>query len=243
MTKCKKRGKKMRAKVFHYTLGIVASIAMVIILLITSFEIAAYSDFDWYEKEYLKYEVLDDLEMEIEDAMDVTEEMMAYLRGNREDLVVHTIVDSEPREFFNDREKAHMVDVQKLFLGGLDLRLGAVAVFVAALIILVFTKADWKKILPKSFLIGAGGFIAAVGSLAALIATDFNKYFTIFHEIFFDNDLWLLDPRTDLLIRMLPEGFFFDMVIRIGVIFIISLIILLLISIITLWKQKDKKNL
>lgn len=233
----------MKTKIFQYTLGSVASIAMVIILLITSFEIAAYSDYGWYEKEYLKYEVLDELEMEIEDVMDVTEEMMAYLRGNRKDLVVDTIVDGEPREFFNDREKEHMVDVQNLFLGGLDLRLGAAAVFVAALMILVFTKADWKKILPKSFLIGVGGFIAAVGILAALIATDFNKYFTIFHEIFFDNDLWILDPRTDLLIRMLPEGFFFDMVIRIGVIFIIFLIILLLISSITLWRQKDKKNL
>lgn len=234
---------RMKTKMFHYTLGIVASIAMIIILLITSFEIAAYSDYGWYEKEYLKYEVLDDLEMKIEDAMDVTEEMMAYLRGNREDLVVNTIVDGETREFFNDREKAHMVDVQNLFLGGLDLRRGAATGFLAALIFLVFTKADWKKILPKSFLIGVGSFIAAVGILAILVAIDFNKYFTIFHEIFFDNDLWILDPRTDLLIRMLPEGFFFDMVIRIGVIFMIFLMILLLISIITLWKQKNKKNL
>lgn len=232
----------MKVKIFHYTLGIVASIALILVLLITSFEIAAYSDYGWYEKEYLKYEVLDDLEMEIEDAMYVTEEMMAYLRGNREDLVVDTIVAGEEREFFNDREKAHMVDVQKLFLGGIDLRLGAVAVFVAAIVILIFTKADWKRTLPKSFLIGVGGFIAAVGILAALIATDFNKYFTIFHEIFFDNDLWILDPRTDLLIRMLPEGFFFDMVIRIGVIFIIALAILLCISVVALCKQKNKKN-
>ena len=41
---------------------------------------------------------------------------MAYLRGNREDLVVDTVVAGKPREFFNDREKAHMVDVQNLFL-------------------------------------------------------------------------------------------------------------------------------
>ena len=59
----------MKAKIFHYILGIVASIALILTLLITSFEIAAYSDYGWYEKEYLKYEVLDDLEMEIEDAM------------------------------------------------------------------------------------------------------------------------------------------------------------------------------
>ena len=179
----------MKAKIFHYILGIVASIALILTLLITSFEIAAYSDYGWYEKEYLKYEVLDDLEMEIEDAMYVTEEMMAYLRGDREDLVVNTIVAGEEREFFNDREKAHMVDVQNLFLGGMDLRLVSATIFIAALIILIFTKSDWKRMLPKTFLIGVGGFIAVLGIFGGLIATDFNKYFVMFHHIFFDNDL------------------------------------------------------
>lgn len=231
----------MKAKIVHYIFGIIASISMILIILITSVEIAAYSDYGWYEKEYLKYEVLDDLEMELEDVMDVTEEMMAYLRGNRENLVVDTVVACEEREFFNDREKAHMVDVQNLFLGGLNIRRVAMSIFVAVLIILVFSKADWKRILPKSFLMGVFGFIAAVGILGVLIATDFNKYFMIFHEIFFDNDLWILDPRTCLLIRMLPEGFFFDMAIRIGWIFSVLLIILLFISGMILWKQKQEK--
>lgn len=230
-------------KVLHRITGLVAAIAMVLILLITSFEIAAYNDFDWYQKEYLKYGVLDDLEMEVEDVMHVTKEMMAYLRGNREDLEVHTIVNGSPREFFNDREKAHMVDVKNLFLGGLDLRLGACVVFIASLVILIFSKANWKKLLPESFLMGVGGFIVLLGIFAGLIATDFNKYFVIFHEIFFDNDLWILDWKTDLLIRMLPEGFFFDMVVRISSIFAILLLTMLFISVVALWKQKHKKNL
>lgn len=230
-------------QIIHYALGIAASIAIIIVLLITSFEIGIYSDFNWYEKEYVKYGVLDDLEMEKEDVMQVTREMMDYLRGDREDLVVDTVVNGKTREFFNDREKAHMADVQKLFLGGLNLRLGAMVVLAASCVALLLVKADWKKVLPKSFLAGAGGFILVSGIFAALIASDFNKYFVMFHEIFFDNDLWLLDPRTDLLIRMLPEGFFFDMVIRIGLIFASSLVILLFISAAVLWKQKNKNNL
>lgn len=230
-------------KVVHRILGLVAAIAMIIVILITSFEIAAYSNLDWYLKEYLKYEVLDDLEMEAEDVMCVTEEMMAYLRGNREDLVVETTVDGISREFFNDREKAHMVDVQNLFLGGMDLRLGVGVVLVASMLIIVFTKADWKKLLPQSFLIGVGGFIGLLGIFACLIARDFHKYFFLFHEIFFNNDLWLLDPRTDLMIRMLPEGFFFDMVVRISTIFGILLSVMLLLSVIVLIKQRNKKNL
>lgn len=42
--------------------------------------------------------------------------------------------------------------------------------------------------------------------------TDFNKYFIKFHEIFFTNDLWLLNPLTDRMIMLLPEVFFRDIV-------------------------------
>lgn len=222
--------------------GMIASIAVIIILLISAFEIGAYSDYDWYEKEYAKYDVLEDLEMEMEDTMQVTKEMMAYLRGNRDDLVVHTVVDGEEREFFNDREKAHMVDVQNLFIGGLWIRRIALLVFVLAVVAMIKTKADWKMLLPKSFLIGLGAFIGITAGAGLLFMSDFNKYFTMFHEIFFDNDLWLLDPRTDLLIRMLPEGFFMDMVVRIGVIFLILLLLGVIISILALYRRKDKNN-
>ena len=37
---------------------------------------------------------------------------------------------------------------------------------------------------------------------------NFNYTFTLFHEIFFRNDLWILDPRNDYLLIMFPERFF-----------------------------------
>lgn len=229
-------------KVLHRMTGVIAGVGTIVFLLITAFEIAAYSDYGWYEKAYEKYEVLDDLEMDMPHVMEVTKEMMAYLRGNRDDLVVQTVVDGEQREFFNDREKAHMVDVQELFLGGLWLRRGILLLIVLTIIILLKTKADWKKLLPQSFLIATASFITITAGAGALFLSDFNRYFTLFHEIFFDNDLWLLDPNTDLLIRMLPEGFFLDMVVRIGIIFLVLMSILLIISIAMLLKQSNKKN-
>ena len=74
------------------------------------------------KKEYAKYGVLNDVHMEMDDLLDVTDEMMAYLRGSREDLHVPTIVDGQPREFFNDREIAHMEDVRGLFWADSALR-------------------------------------------------------------------------------------------------------------------------
>ena len=62
-----------------------------------------------------------------------------------------------------------------------------------------------------------------------------------FHHIFFDNDLWLFDPATDYMIRMLPEGLFYDMVMRIGAIFVGGLAVVLVLSFIPqIMKQRKK---
>lgn len=229
-------------KIIQRGLAAIISITAIVVLLITAFEIGAYSDYSWYEKAYEKYCVLEDLDMKMEDVMHVTEEMMAYLRGNRADLIVETIVEGEEREFFNDREKAHMVDVKNLFVGGLWMRRIAILIFALAVITLVKTKLDWKQLLPKCFLIGFGIFIGIVSVVGVLVATNFNKFFLMFHKVAFQNDLWLLNPETDLLIRMLPEGFFLDMVIRIGIIILLLMFISIVISIVALYRRKNKNN-
>ena len=73
-----------------------------------------------------------------------------------------------------------------------------------------------------------------------MISTDFTRYFTIFHQIFFDNDLWILDPRTDLLINIVPEPFFVDTAARIGLLFGGS--VLILFAACFLWLYRQKRN-
>ena len=229
-------------KVVQWALGITAAVSLIIVLLVSSVEIAAYGDYGFYQKEYEKYGVLEDVNMEMADVMDVTREMMAYLRGNRDDLVVETVVGGQQQEFFNQREKDHMADVRNLFIGGIWLRRILVVLCIICVTILVLIKANLKRLLPLAYMIGTGLFLLITGGLALLFASDFTKYFTIFHEIFFTNDLWLLDPDTDLMINILPEGFFVDMVMRIGVIFIISLVVTLIISIVCLRFCNRKKS-
>lgn len=86
--------------------------------------------------------------------------------------------------------------------------------------------------------VGAAGVISII--LAFLVSRDFDAVFTKFHEIFFSNDLWIFDPAVDYMIRMLPEGLFFDMVIRIGILFIGGLVILLIGSII--WRHRTSTS-
>ena len=220
-------------KGLRWIAGGAASVAAVVILLISGFQAAMYADFGVYEREYTKYQVLRELDMEMEDAMYVTREMMAYLKGDRERLSVVTTVEGTEQDFFNEQDRLHMDDVQGLFLGGLALRRWAFAVLAAAL---VFLAAACRKEMWRTL---ARSFQAVLGILAALIlflgiamARNFNAVFTKFHEIFFDNDLWIFDPAEDYMIRMLPEGLFFDMVIRIGGFFLTGLTVLLILSIV-----------
>ena len=231
-------------KKIQWAAGIILAFSVIIILLISSFETAMYSDFGVYEREYEKYDVLDDLGMTIEDTMHVTREMMAYLRGDRDVLSVETTVEGRQQDFFNEQDRFHMAEVRNLFIGGLDLRLGACAAAVLCIIILIFLRADWRKIVPRSYwiVLAVIGVLLTVFAAAAVI--DFNAVFVGFHHIFFDNDLWLFDPAEDYMIRMLPEGLFADMVVRIGVLFAGGMILLFILSLLPgiLERKKIRKT-
>ena len=108
--------------------------------------------------------MLDDLDMEMKDVMSVTHEMMDYLHGKRDDLVVMTTVSGKEREFFNDREKQHMVDVKNMFLAGMKTRNAAVVILLVSLTVLIFLKAKWKILLAKWYMGITCGLLAVCGN-------------------------------------------------------------------------------
>lgn len=221
-------------------LGLGCAFCLMIVFLITSVEAVAYWTPHYYEQEYTRYEVAKDVHMDLDDLLDVTDQMMAYLRGKRDNLNIDTIVAGSPREFFNAREKAHMADVRNLFLGGLALRRLCLALTAAAVALMYFFKVPIRRVLPRMLCIGTVLFLGLTALLAGIISTDFTKYFIIFHKIFFTNDLWLLDPRTDLLINIVPEPFFMDTAARIGITFCLMVGALFLLCLGCILVQKHR---
>ena len=185
-------------KYLHRTAGIITAFCLMIILFITSVEAVVYWTPGYFEKEYAKYNVLDSLpSMTMDSLLHVTDEMMDYLRGDRDDLHVTTTMGGEQREFFNEREIAHMEDVQVLFLKALSIRRACLVLGAGLLILMAATRARMGRVLPPSLCMGTGLFFGLITVLGLIISTDFTKYFILFHHIFFTNDLWILDlPRT-----------------------------------------------
>mgnify|MGYP002469022087 CR=1 FL=1 len=228
----------------HNILAVFAMFLMIIGLMITSFQIAIYGDpeYRFYQKEYEKYKVTESLNMTIDDVMDVTEYMMDYLIGKEAKLSIVTNVDGKEQDFFNEQDRLHMADVKHLFLGGLRVRTFVWIGAAVLLAVLVVKKAELKKLLWKAYCAALGAFLAVLAFLGAAFTIDFTACFTIFHEIFFTNDLWMFDPAADYMIRMLPEGFFADMVVRIVIIFLGLLLAVWVALFVWRLLEKRRKN-
>lgn len=209
-------------------MGFFTGLALMVILLISSTEFVAYHMNGYFEKEYAKYEVTEAVSIEMDDLLTVTHEMMDYLKGNREDLVIYTKIGNTEREFFNAKEKKHMQDVQKLFLDAQKIRFGAVLFVILVSGCLLFLKKG--RCLLKGIQWGIFGFMAFIGILAGLMAYNFNRYFTLFHLLLFNNDDWILNPNTDLLINIVPEGFFRDTAFWIAGLFIVGALLIWLLA-------------
>lgn len=212
---------KKKSSIQYRVIAVIGALLVIFAGLLASFDMAIYGDreYRFYEKEYEKYNVTEALGMELSDVMDVTEHMMAYLHGWEPELSVVTTVDARKQDFFNEQDRFHMEEVKNLFLGGLKLMYIS---FLTGMALLIWSGVKGEKghtVVADAILQALGIFTVVTVALGVFCAVNFTQIFVIFHEIFFDNDLWLFDPATDYMIRMLPEGFFFDMVIRIGICF------------------------
>ena len=137
-----------------------------------------------------------------------------------------TLVDGSKRLAFNQREIDHMLDVQNLFIGGRILTGISLLLFLIIggyfLVSPKSFKRDYFKIMLNTIVF----ILLAAALILGLAALDFNTAFTIFHQIFFTNDLWILSS-TDMLIIMLPEALFFRLALSIFVGLIVYLTIMI----------------
>ena len=138
-----------------------------------------------------------------------------YLSG-RTDVFQHTFSDESGAIYqcFQPHEAEHMADCRKLIRLAEILRLG----FGLLGMVIVFEglmMPKRRKGIARGVITGlvSAGIVGMVLLIWGLI--DFDGLFTAFHRIAFTNDGWLLDPRTDLLIRLMPTSLFIRLAVRI----------------------------
>lgn len=197
----------------------ICAVCVICALFTTAIELPTFN-LNFYSHEYDKYNIADNIHVPKAELMAVTARLLDYMRGAVPDLSVSAHVNGEPRQFFNQREEQHMSDVRRLIVGGYMVRTTALCVLVLGLWFLWLMRVKHKLITLARWVLGlALAFLALMLILVFLVSLDFNNAFVIFHKIFFTNDLWILDPQTDLLVNIVPERFFIDLGLTVSFLF------------------------
>lgn len=201
---------------------------LLIACLYTSIEIHGFNK-KYYENKYTELNTAEDIGMSNDALFDATFTLLDYLKDKRDDIHCVQEVNGVSREIFDERETAHMIDVKELYINVKKVCISlSLLGLLSFLILLYFVKFKGYEIreMIKDMMDGLRQVVCAfaivISGLLFYAFVDFSRFWTMFHEIFFDNDLWLLDPRVSIMINMFPENFWFGMVIRMAITFIVS---------------------
>ena len=226
------------------TIALILGLVVLYVILLLSALHSVGTDDGLYYREQLAADILPDSGISDSDLRDLDARLADYLGGNGNALyedvaglrltgenttvrlqadVVKLLVFGQEQPAFNDREMTHMEDCFKLF---------------------ALLRKVRGRLIPWAILLTLGGawllqdrrrarlcawlsplvLLLPLGAFALWAARDFNAAFNAFHGVLFSNDLWLLDPRTDLLIRICPASMFMHMGARIGVFSLIGIL-------------------
>jgi integral membrane protein (TIGR01906 family) len=178
-----------------------------------------------YKYGFNKYDITGVTGIEPAELDKAAHEIIRYWNSGDETIKITVIKDGQPFVLFNEREVSHMVDVKLLFRLAYKFLLGT---FIYALVFLGLALFLWKdkRLLAVGLMWGSAFSIFIMIALAIPAVIDFSWFFTQFHLLSFSNDLWLLNPATDYLIMLFPEGFWFDAVIICAALMVLLTLIL-----------------
>ncbi len=181
--------------------------------LLLPFQAMAF-DSDYYVESFLALEVDKTIGISEESLKRVTEALVTHIDKGTGDLKNVENVRGVDVVFYNEKEQHHLHDIQILVKAArkflIIVNIGMLLAFIALWSIDKKDKHQFLKSVTQSFQAAVLASLIALGTLIALYFIDFDWAFRKFHEIFFTNDLWLLDPKTDRLIQMMPLEFFID---------------------------------
>ena len=113
---------------------------------------------------------------------------------------------------FSSQELEHLQDVKTLYRLSDKLNLMGWLLMGFAYLLSYFASNRQTKpainLFLRSLQAAALVVILLAAALGLLAALDFYGVFYRMHQVLFHNDLWLLNPRSDLLIQLMPQPFF-----------------------------------
>lgn len=230
-------------KIINKIVLFLISILIIVSVFITTIDIISFNK-EFYKVEYSKLNVYSTIGISIDDLDKVTNKLLGYIKNEYKDIKIVASINGNDREVFNEKETLHMVDVKNLYLSTINIRnLSVIVIIVLSLVYLIINKSINFKEFFISFKSAFISILLVVLSLGVYAYLDFYNFWMQFHYIFFTNDLFLLDPNLDILIMMVPQQFFMDLIFKIAFYFVLSISSIFIGLYILGRKTNDKRSI
>lgn len=149
-----------------------------------------------------------------EERLDLALVAVAYLqRPEPAEEVIYMLEEQRlpgsDRSLYNQREIEHMIDVKHLTDTIRGMNMGATLIVVVGLIFL-FARPATRRESYKALFHGGLLTVGLLLAIALFILLAWDIFFVAFHEALFPPGTWSF-PRSDSLIRLFPEKFWFDL--------------------------------
>ena len=208
----------------------IISILMVILLPLILYGFNSNSvafDRDLYKKEFLKYHVYDNLkDYDIEL---INNDVLDYLLNEKSSNPIEN-------DFFNEREKTHLLDVKNLIQKVLAIYYFSIILFFFLFILFILLmNFNFKNIVKRLLIIFTiGSLLTLLYAFSFFILSNLNFEFTfdLFHKTFFSLGTFTFNPEFENIVVLYPQDLFFDFLIKITSNTILSSVILFSVSII-----------
>lgn len=168
----------------------------------------------YYFSQFTELKVHETIGIDVGALERITNVLIDYIDDGSGDINMIEDVKGVPTVYFNEKEQHHLHDILILIKSARQFLIISNILLIVLFINLYFLdqkdKSKYLQSVTTGFKISVFSALSLLVALVLLYFIDFNWAFRKFHEIFFTNDLWLLDPKTDRLIQLMPLQFFIN---------------------------------
>lgn len=180
------------------------------VLLITSAIRWEVNEIRLYDYGFDKYQIDQATGIDKSELRRIARHLIGYFNSETDTAQIMVTKDGGEFNLFNERELIHLRDLRNLIQIDYCVQMAALSLMVICIFVLILVfRAGWLVFVRGLFW---GGILTVglVATLALLALFGFEQLFILFHLVSFPNEYWILDPAKDYLIRLFPEGFFYD---------------------------------
>lgn len=193
-------------RLFVPIISVLMALIVPLVIYLYNFNSVAFDE-NFYKKEFLKYDVYENLgNYDIEN---INNDVLDYLAHGKNGELIEN-------DFFNEREKKHLLDVKSLIEKILAAYYFSLSLFLLMFIFLM--DFNIKKTVKRFLVIlSLGSFLTLLDAVLLFILSNFNFYFVfdMFHKTFFSSGSYIFDPAFENIVVLYPQNLFFDALISI----------------------------